>query len=91
MLLFVTSTGLYTLCSSHSLLVNTRTMILSKTIKKAIFGILICSAVFSTSVFSQAKPQLTDPEIASVAVTANQVDIGNANIAIANSKDSSIL
>jgi len=66
-------------------------MILSKTFKKAVFGVLICSVGFSTSVFSQAKPQLTDPEIASVAVTANQVDIGNGDIAIARSKDSSIL
>ena len=66
-------------------------MILSKTFKKAVFGIMICSAGFSASVYSQAKPQLSDPEIASVAVTANQVDIGNADIAIARSKDSSVL
>ena len=66
-------------------------MILSKTFKKTAFGVLICSAGFSTSVFSQVKPQLTDPEIASVAVTANQVDIGNADVALAKSKDSSII
>jgi len=91
MLFFVTSPGLYALYSSYSLLVNTHIMTFSKTIKKATFGMLVCSAVFSTSAFSQAKPQLTDPEIASVAVTANQVDIGNANVAIARSKDSSVL
>jgi len=68
-----------------------KNMIFSKTIKKATFGILICSAIFSSAAFAQAKPQLTDPEIASVAVTANQVDIANANIAMARSKDSSIL
>ncbi|HEY2350012.1 MAG TPA: DUF4142 domain-containing protein [Puia sp.] len=66
-------------------------MSLTKSFKKASFSLLICSALFSTSVFSQTKPQLTDPEIASVAVTANQVDIGNAKIAMARSKDSSIL
>lgn len=66
-------------------------MRLNKTFKKAAFSMLVCSAVLSSSVFSQTKPKLTDPEIASVAVTANQVDIGNANIAIVRSKDSSIL
>jgi len=66
-------------------------MIFSKTIKKATFCMLICIAIFSSAAFSQTKPQLTDPEIASVAVTANQVDIANANIAMARSKDSSIL
>ena len=66
-------------------------MIISQTFRKALFGVLIFFAGFSTSVFSQAKPQLTDPEIASVAVTANQVDIGNADVALARSKDSSIL
>jgi putative membrane protein len=67
-------------------------MILSKTtFNTAAFGMLICSAVFSPSAFSQAKPQLTDPEIASVAVTANKVDISNAEIATKKSKDSSIL
>jgi putative membrane protein len=66
-------------------------MIISKTIKRTIVGVLICTASLSTSVYSQAKPQLTDPEIASVAVTANQIDIGYADIAIAKSKDSSIL
>jgi putative membrane protein len=66
-------------------------MILSKTLQKTAFCVLFCSAGFSSPVFSQAKTQLTDPEIASVAVTANQVDIQNADVAIAKSKDSSIL
>src|SRR4051812_5361073 len=63
----------------------------TKTFKKAVFGLWISSTLFSSSLFSQTKPLLTDPEIASVAVTANQIDIDNANIAIAKSKDSSIL
>lgn len=66
-------------------------MMFNKIFSRTFIGMLICFAGFSTSVFSQAKPQLTDPEIASVAVTANQVDISNADIAIARSKDSSIL
>ena len=66
-------------------------MTVHKTIQKTALAILICTAGFSTAAFSQANPKLTDPEIASVAVTANQVDIGNANIASARSKDSEIL
>ena len=62
-----------------------------KTFNKVVIGILICAAGFSTSTFAQTNTPLTDPEIASVAVTANQVDIGNADIAFAKSKDSSIL
>lgn len=41
--------------------------------------------------FAQKTPTLTDPEIASVAVTANQVDINYAQIAQKKSKDASIL
>ena len=66
-------------------------MSLNKTFRKPAICLLICSVLFSCSVFSQTKPQLSDPEIASVAVTANQIDINNADIAIAKSKDSSIL
>ncbi len=39
----------------------------------------------------QASPKLTDPEIASVAVTANQIDIDYAVIAKAKSKNAEIL
>jgi len=66
-------------------------MIPFKTFNKAVIGIVICAAGFSTSIFAQANTPLTDPEIASVAVTANQIDIGNADIAFAKSKDSSVL
>ncbi|PJJ74516.1 putative membrane protein [Thermoflavifilum aggregans] len=39
---------------------------------------------------AQQKPQLTDPEIASVAVTANQVDIAYARIALQKSHNPDI-
>lgn len=51
---------------------------------------VVSLALYSTTGFSQSKP-LTDPEIASVAVTANQVDVGYAQIALKKSKDASIL
>jgi putative membrane protein len=67
-------------------------MNLSSTFKKLIFSSLVLAlGGLSTSVSAQSDPKLTDPEIASVAVTANKVDIGYADIALAKSKDSSIL
>lgn len=51
------------------------------------------AAVFliSSAVIGQTKPNLTDPEIASVAVTANQVDIGYAKIAESKSKNADVI
>lgn len=53
---------------------------------------LMTALLFSSNVFSQEQktPQLTDPEIASVAVTANQVDIGYAEIALKKSENKDI-
>jgi len=66
-------------------------MILHTTIRKmSICAIMYLTGV-SISASAQNKPQLTDPEIASVAVTANQIDMGFADIALAKSKDTSIL
>ena len=48
------------------------------------------SAVLAGRAFSQA-PKLTDPEIASVAVTANQIDINYAKIAKAKSKNADVV
>jgi putative membrane protein len=45
----------------------------------------------SVLVMAQDKPKLTDPEIASVAVVANQVDIGYAAVAKAKSKNADVL
>lgn len=60
-----------------------------KTFKNlALSGTMLLSALlFTTKVSAQEQktPQLTDPEIASVAVTANQVDIGYAEIALKKS------
>ena len=47
--------------------------------------------MLSTSAFSQSKTKLTDPEVASIAVTANQIDISYAELAKSKSKDAEIL
>lgn len=60
----------------------------TNSIKKTL-GALIILLVSSYS-FGQAQPQLSDPEIASVAVVANQIDINYAEIAIEKSKDKEI-
>lgn len=51
---------------------------------------LICSFLPSTSE-AQKSAKLTDPEIASIAVTANQVDIAYAKIAEQKSKDPEVI
>jgi len=66
-------------------------MIISKTFGKVAASAVFLSLSFSPAVFSQAKPQLSDPEIASVAVVANQGDIGFAAIAKERSKDANVL
>jgi putative membrane protein len=52
--------------------------------------IMMAAAFISASSFGQT-PKLTDPEIASVAVTANQIDINFAKIAKDKSKNADIL
>lgn len=52
---------------------------------------LITAGLLTTSVKAQSSQKLTDPEIASVAVTANQIDIDYAKIAQKKSKDAEIL
>lgn len=66
-------------------------MRINTAIRKIAIGAIIFIAGFSLPAVAQNKPQLTDPEIASVAVTANKIDIGFADIALAKSKDTSIL
>lgn len=58
-----------------------------------VFKATIYSAVLfaSTLSFAQEAPNLNDPEIASVAVVANQIDIDYAKIAIKRSKNKEIL
>jgi putative membrane protein len=66
-------------------------MIISKTAAKAVAGAILCSISLSSTSLAQEKPQLSDPEIASVAVVANQNDIGYAAIAKERSKDAKVL
>jgi len=50
--------------------------------KKTTHAILLCCGVAFFAFSAQARsPKLTDPEIAHVAVTANKIDIGYAEIA----------
>lgn len=50
--------------------------------KKEILSLLVSLVFISTSVFAQNSIKLTDPEIASVAVTANQIDVNYAELAL---------
>jgi putative membrane protein len=59
-------------------------------IRKAII-LPACFFIFSSGVFGQKTPKLTDPEIASVAVVANKGDIGFAEIAKKRSKNKDVL
>jgi putative membrane protein len=53
-------------------------------------GMMACAILFPDTSFAQGKPTLTDPEIASVAVTANQIDINYAAIALKRTKDADV-
>lgn len=54
-----------------------------------VWGVLFaCVVLFATPANSQEKaPKLSDPEIASVAVTANQIDVNYGKIALKKSND----
>lgn len=56
-----------------------------------ICGTFIFALLFSVGADAQQTPKLTDPEIASVAVTANQIDVDYAAIAQKKSKDADII
>ncbi len=61
-----------------------------KTIK--LITVIFALTLFTTTVgFSQENTTLTDPEVASVAVVANQIDISYAEIALKRSKNKEIL
>lgn len=68
--------------------VKTKIMKIKKTSAALTFSAFL---LFTVPLLAQNTPALTDPEIASVAVTANQVDINYANIALKKSKNASIL
>ncbi|MCO5236201.1 MAG: DUF4142 domain-containing protein [Chitinophagaceae bacterium] len=64
--------------------------------KKNIFvalaaGFLVGSLLGAAPVYSQNAQKLTDPQIASVAVTANQIDVDYAAIALKKSKNAEVL
>lgn len=52
-------------------------------------GSLVCAMLFTAS--GQSTPKLSDAEVASVAVIANQIDIAYAEIAKEKSKDADVL
>ena len=52
---------------------------------------MLSAIMFSAPVFAQENPKLSDPEIASVAVVANQIDISYGEIAKEKSKNADIL
>lgn len=55
------------------------------------FKMLLCLVILDNPVFAQGNPKLSDEEVASVAVVANQIDIGYAEIAKEKSKDPEVL
>jgi putative membrane protein len=66
-------------------------MKITKTLAALATGAIVYSVILAAPANAQKNPQLTDPEIASVAVTANQIDINYAAIAKEKSKDKDIL
>jgi putative membrane protein len=55
-------------------------------------AVVLFTTLFSQQVLAQKKAtKLTDPEIASIAVTANQIDINAAQLAQSKSKNSEVL
>ena len=52
---------------------------------------LLASFIICLPAFSQSKNNLTDPEVAAIAVTANEIDISYAELAKTKSKDAEIL
>jgi putative membrane protein len=61
-----------------------------KNTKNMIIAVMVLS-LFMTSNLMAQNPKLSDPEVAHAAVTANQIDIDFAQIAIKKSKDVEVL
>lgn len=66
-------------------------MKISKTIRAFGAGTIVLSFLSSTPALAQQNPKLSDPEVASVAVVANQIDISYAEIAKKKTKDAEVL
>lgn len=62
-----------------------------KTMRKVFSVAVVCSLMLSLSVFAQENPKLSDAEVASVAVVANQIDIDYAAIAKKKSRNADVL
>ncbi len=60
-----------------------------KALKNTSMALLFVAALWAMPAIAQSSstPQLTDPEIASVAVTANQIDVDYGNIALKKAKN----
>ncbi len=52
---------------------------------------LLCIGLISSLSYGQENPELSDPEVASVAVVANQIDIDYAQIALKKSKNQEVI
>ncbi len=61
-----------------------------KSVSQLIAGALGMVALLSATAVAQDAPKLTDPEIASVAVTANQIDVNYGKIALKRSKNAEV-
>ncbi len=59
-----------------------------KSVTKWGTGLMVCALMLSLTSCKQKSTELTDPEIASVAVTANQIDVNYGNIALKKSQNS---
>lgn len=62
-----------------------------KLIQKIIPCVVVCSFMIPASANAQSNPKLSDAEVASVAVVANQIDINYAAIAKEKSKDPAVI
>ncbi|MBD0332945.1 MAG: DUF4142 domain-containing protein [Chitinophagaceae bacterium] len=62
-----------------------------KTFHKGIMSAVVCFFLFSASAWAQKSGKLSDAEIASVSVVANQVDIDAGRLAQQKTKDAAIL
>ncbi len=62
-----------------------------KSLASFVVALLLFGLIPDTSLYAQKAPQLTDPEIASIAVTANQIDVDYAILAEKKSKNAEIL
>lgn len=62
-----------------------------KMLTRSAIYLVATTGFFSFTANTQKSQKLTDPEIASVAVTANQIDIDNAKIALKKSKNQQVI